>query len=120
MIDLAGAIDLHVHTAPDVYERSVDDLSLARQAEKAGMKALLLKSHHTLTADRGTLAARQVNIPVFGGVALNQTVGGLNPVAAETAVEFGARQIWMPTIHAQHCMDTAKMAMFQAEVDRGR
>jgi len=53
-------------------------------------------------------------------VALNQTVGGLNPVAAETAIEFGARQIWMPTIHAQHCMNVAEMPMFQAEARRGR
>jgi len=119
-IDLTDAIDLHVHTSPDVYDRSVDDLELSRQAAAAGMKALLLKSHHTLTADRAELAAKQVGIAVFGGVVLNQTVGGLNPVAAETAIEFGAKQIWMPTVHAKHCMDVADSPMFRAEVERGR
>lgn len=124
MIDLADAIDLHVHTAPDVYDRSVDDRQLVQLADRAGMKAILLKSHHTLTADRATLAAQDVEMPIFGGIALNHTVGGLNPIAAETAIEFGARQIWMPTIHAQHCMCEAKAtagpAMFLAEVERGR
>lgn len=120
MDDLTDAIDLHVHSAPDVYDRSVTDSQLAEQAKAAGMKALLLKSHHTLTADRATLARERIDLPIFGGVVLNQTVGGLNPVAAETAIEFGARQIWMPTIHAQHCMDVADSPMFQAEVQRGR
>lgn len=120
MIDLTDAIDLHVHTAPDVYPRSVTDHELVREAAAAGMRALLLKSHHTLTADRATLARPEVGIEVFGGLALNQTVGGLNPVAVETAIEFGARQIWMPTIHAAHCMQVAEGEMFQAEARRGR
>jgi len=48
--DLEGAIDLHVHTAPDVYDRLVDDDEQLRLAEEAGMRAVLLKSHHTLAA----------------------------------------------------------------------
>ncbi len=120
MYDLTDAIDLHVHTAPDVYPRALDDVQLVRQAQALGMKAVMLKSHHTLTADRASLAASQAEFPVFGGLVLNQPVGGLNPVAVETAIEFGARQIWMPTIHAQHCLDVAQIPMFQAEVRRGR
>lgn len=120
MIDLEGAIDLHVHSAPDVYPRSVDDDDLATEAEAAGMRAILIKSHHTLTSDRARMAAKRRAIDVFGGVALNRTVGGLNPVAVETAIEFGARQIWMPTIHAAHCLAVADQPMFRAEVERGR
>jgi len=130
-MDLSGAIDLHVHTAPDVYERSVDDGELVREATALGMRAVLLKSHHTLTADRATLAAGSVGargagdagragIKVFGGLALNQTVGGLNPVAVETAIAFGARQIWMPTLHAAHCLEVAEPEMFRAEARKGR
>lgn len=120
MIDLDGAIDLHVHTAPDVYPRSVDDLELVREAESAGMAGLLLKSHHTLTADRATLACKDSGIRVFGGLVLNHTVGGLNPVAVETAVAFGAREIWMPTLHAAHCLETGEQEMFLAEARKGR
>jgi len=119
MIDLTGAIDLHVHSSPDVYPRLLDDLEVVRAAEAAGMQAVLLKSHHTLTADRAHLVERHVGIAVRGGLALNLTVGGLNPVAVETAIAFGARQIWMPTIHARHCLRTATEDMFAAEARKG-
>lgn len=119
-VDLTGAIDLHVHTAPDVYDRSVTDDEQIEQALTTGMRAVLLKSHHTLTADRATLAAQRHGLPVFGGLALNHTVGGFNPVAVETAIAFGARQIWMPTLHARHCLEHASQAMFKTEADKGR
>jgi len=119
-MDLDGAIDLHVHTAPDFYERSVDDDEQIQQAAAAGMRAVLLKSHHTLTADRATLAAKRDGMPVFGGLVLNHTVGGLNPVAVETAIAFGARQIWMPTLHSAHCLEHAEQEMFRAEARKGR
>lgn len=119
-MEIDGAIDLHVHSAPDVYERSVDDVELVREAEAAGMRAILLKSHHTLTADRAVLARREVGIGVFGGLALNHSVGGLNPVAVETAIAFGARQVWMPTLHAANCLETAEAEMFRAEARKGR
>jgi len=119
MIDLTGAIDLHVHSAPDVYPRSLDDLEVVRAAADAGMRAILLKSHHTLTADRADMVDRQVGIDVFGGLSLNLTVGGFNPVAVETAIAFGARQIWMPTLHARHCLQTAAAEMFRAEARKG-
>lgn len=119
MIDLDGAIDLHVHSAPDVYPRRLDDVALARAAESAGMRALLLKSHHTLTADRATLVDSHVKPSIFGGIALNLSVGGFNPVAVETAIAFGARQVWMPTLHARHCLQTATAEMFRAEARKG-
>ncbi len=100
-VSLEGAIDLHVHSAPDIWPRRLDDLALARQAAAAGMRAVLLKSHHTLTADRAALVDGLVEgLRVFGGLALNEAVGGLNPAAVEAALALGARQIWMPTLSA--------------------
>jgi len=119
MSHLRDAIDLHVHSAPDVYERSVDDRELVREAERAGMRALLLKSHHTLTADRAQLASAETGIDVFGSITLNLTVGGFNPVAVETAIAFGARALWMPTIHARHCLRTGRAEMFRVEARKG-
>jgi len=119
MIDFAGAIDLHVHSSPDVYPRLQDDIEVAQAAAAAGMQAVLLKSHHTLTADRAALIESRVGITVHGGLALNLTVGGINPVAVETAIAFGARQIWMPTIHARHCLRTADAEMFRTEARKG-
>jgi hypothetical protein len=102
-LDLSGTIDVHVHTAPDLLPRTVDDVGLARAAAAAGMAAVLLKSHHTLTADRAAVAEGVVaGVRVFGGLALNEAVGGLNPAAVEAALAMGAREIWMPTRDAAH------------------
>jgi hypothetical protein len=101
---LEGAVDLHVHSAPDVVERRYDDIDLAREAARAGMGAILLKSHQSSTVERAYLVQKVVpEIAVHGGLVLNDTVGGFNPAAVRLALELGASQIWMPTKSAlQH------------------
>ena len=100
--ELRGLIDPHIHTAPDSRPRALDDVEAARQAADAGMRAIVIKSHVTLTADRAAVAERQVGgaVRVLGGLALNRTVGGLNVDAAEAALRMGARIIWLPTSSA--------------------
>lgn len=101
-IDLTGAIDLHIHTAPDVRPRSVTDIEAAQQARDAGMRAILIKSHVTCTADRAQIAERAVgHVRVFGGLVLNEQVGGLNVAAVESALVLGAAIIWLPTFGGQ-------------------
>jgi len=99
---LPGIIDFHIHTGPDIYPRLLNDVEVARQAKRAGMRAVLIKSHVTITADRAQIARAVTGLPVFGGVALNWQVGGLNKYAVECAAKLGARQVWMPTTHAAH------------------
>ena len=53
---LEGAIDTHVHSAPDVIERKLDDLQVARQARERGMAAVVLKNHFLPTPLRARLA----------------------------------------------------------------
>jgi len=98
---LEGAIDLHFHAGPDVRERKLTYLEAALQARDAGMRAILMKSHSTITADIASLIQPLIkDILVFGGIALNYPLGGLNPAAVETALKLGAKQIWMPTLDA--------------------
>jgi hypothetical protein len=100
---LNGLVDMHIHTAPDVRPRLLDDLEAAQQAAQAGLRAIVFKSHVTCTADRATIARKVVpGIQVFGSVTLNDAVGGLNPAAVEAALQLGARIVWMPTISAQN------------------
>ena len=95
---LEDAIDLHVHSAPDVDVRRFNDLDLAREAERAGMGAILIKSHQNSTVERAWLVSKVVTgINVFGGLVLNETVGGLNVAAVKLALAMGAKEIWMPT-----------------------
>jgi hypothetical protein len=100
---LQGAVDLHVHSAPDVDKRRFDDLELARAAKDAGLGAVLIKSHQNSTVERAWLVSQCVpGIRVYGGLVLNETVGGLNPAAVRLALELGARQVWMPTRSARN------------------
>jgi hypothetical protein len=103
---IAGAIDIHAYGAPDFFERHLNDVELARLASRYGMRGLVLMSHVTSTSDRAALAAMLApGIEVFGGVVLNNTVGGLNPVAvtAMAGVQGGnGRIVWLPTIDAAH------------------
>ncbi len=95
---LEGAIDLHVHSSPDVEPRRYDDIQLAGEAARMGMSAILIKSHQNSTVERAILVSKIVpQIRVFGGLVLNETVGGLNPAAVRLALTMGAKQIWMPT-----------------------
>lgn len=103
---LAGTIDFHVHSGPDSFTRSVTDLEIARLARAAGMRALVLKNHFTLTADRAYLAEREVpGIRVFGGIALNRAVGGINPEAVRYMTQLPGdhgRVVWLPTFDAEN------------------
>ena len=99
---LEGAIDVHIHSAPDIFPRIMNDVELALSAKQEGMRAILVKSHITTTADRAEIASQQADFPVFGGIALNLPVGGLNIHAVEASLKLGAKEVWMPTIHANH------------------
>ena len=103
---MQGLIDLHVHCAPDVFDRSVDDHDAARLYRARGMEAFALKSHTLVTADRAWLARRHVEgIRAYGGVTLNSAVGGLNPDAVEWMVRIQGglgRMVWFPTFDAEH------------------
>jgi Family of unknown function (DUF6282) len=102
-VELTGVIDLHVHAGPDLRPRKMDALELARAAREAGMRALLFKNHHAPTVIAARLLEQAVSgLRVFGGIALNGSVGGLNPAAVETAIKMGAAEIWLPTLDAAH------------------
>ena len=101
---LPQVIDLHVHSSPDVVPRSQDDLELTASAATAGMRGLVLKSHHFPTAARARLAAdHTVGLNVWGGLALNHTCcGGLNAAAVQANLAIGGRVVWLPTVSAAH------------------
>ena len=102
-IQLEGTVDLHVHSHPCIYDRRIDDRQAAQAAAEAGMAAILLKCHHESTVSRAYLLQPEFpDLKIFGGLVLNQYVGGINPAAAEVALRLGAKEVWMPTIDAAH------------------
>src|ERR1700681_4871792 len=98
---LQGAYDLQVHVAPDVIERRIDDIDLAKEFLAHGLKGFVLKSHYFPTAERAKVVTKAVpGIQAFGAITLNHSVGGLNPVAVEMAGRSGNKVVWMPTVDA--------------------
>ena len=111
---LEGAVDLHVHPAPSPMPRRMDGAEAARLAGEAGFDAIVVKSHHHSTVT-DVLALEQAGVDhgdakLYGGIALNGPVGGINPKAVDLALKMGGRIVWFPTIgsekhirhHAEH------------------
>lgn len=100
-LNLKGAIDFHVHQAPDSVKRAIDADDLARLAKSQGIRALVMKNHREPTASLAFMVRKIVpGIEIFGGVAQNLAVGGINLEAVKrmTAVTGGyGRVVWLPT-----------------------
>ena len=98
-----GAYDLHVHVEPDLAQRRIDDLGLARRFAELGLAGFVLKSHYAPTAERAAVVRAAVpGVRALGAIALNAGVGGLNPQAVEIAARGGARIVWLPTVDAEN------------------
>jgi hypothetical protein len=109
---LDGSIDVHVHSYPDDRPRSLDAIQAAKLALARKQRAIVLKNHYDSTAGLAYLVRTVVpGVEVFGGVALNLTVGGINAAAVEhmAAVSGGwGRIVWMPTFDAEHQVRASK------------
>ena len=105
-----GVIDFHVHSHPDVFGRSMDDIDVATMAKARGMRGIVLKNHISETASRAALVMKVVpGIEVFGGVVLNNAVGGINPHAVEWMHRvYGSRGkiVWLPTFESDKHVKT--------------
>ena len=53
---MQGAYDLHMHAAPSPFHRVLDDYGLLKEAGRAGMAGIMLKSHYEYTIERANLA----------------------------------------------------------------
>lgn len=108
-ISLKGVIDMHVHSNPDLRIRAYDDIELMEAGIRAGARAIVIKTHQGTTMDRAYLCNRYNEIvhggdndfTMFGSITLNRVVGGINPVAVETALKLGAKVVWLPTQSAK-------------------
>ena len=96
-----GGFDTHIHIAPDVVPRKIDDISFARRCSELGIAGFVLKSHYGSTAERAAVVRAAVpGIQALGAITLNRAVGGINPLAVEIAAREGARTVWLPTVDA--------------------
>jgi hypothetical protein len=126
---LVGAVDLHCHSGPSPMPRRITHAEAARQASELGFRAIVAKCHyHDTVTDVISMAPLLTGLKteVFGGIALNSQVGGLNPHAVDRSLKMGGKIIWFPTIsskahlcHAAHDEEVQKhfqpMGMMQSD-----
>ncbi|HLM96963.1 MAG TPA: DUF6282 family protein [Acidimicrobiales bacterium] len=111
---MKGAIDIHVHGYPDaLVDTGWDFAEICRADYDAGMRPICCKSMYSDTAPMAYFIQQMMDqyakdtgrtdrFRVFGGVVLNYSAGGLNPVAVKTSLKLGGRCIWMPSHDAAH------------------
>jgi len=122
---LKDTIDIHIHAGSG----RIDEYMLAKQATEAGMRAIVLKSWHSMSVDAARVADEAVQewtaqrglrpVKVFGGVVLNRPVGGLNPEVVRLALQFDAKEIWMPTSSAGAYLERKGMSKQEARTKGG-
>lgn len=95
---IKGAYDLHVHSAPDVLPRKMNDIDMAERIRNSGMAGYAIKSHFFCTSERAELMHQLYpEVDYVGTLTFNSAVGGINPTAMEMAARSGARLVWFPT-----------------------
>lgn len=97
---IKGAVDLHVHSGPSIMARQLDHMQAVEQAAAAGLSGILFKDHHYSVAPIIPMMERvlgELGVSMFGGLVLNNSVGGLDPFVVDAQLKHGAKIIWMPT-----------------------
>lgn len=96
---IAGGIDLHLHSGPDLVRRRYSDVEIARRAAAAGLSGIVLKCHHESTVGRAAAASAVGGIDVYGGIVLNRWYsGGVHAKTVRAALDLGATIVWWPTV----------------------
>ena len=98
------AIDMHMHPGPGAICR-LDAVEAARQAQQAGMKAIVIKNHPGGVAVANMASQQVPGFKVFAGICLNYEIGGLNPYAVSSAATQGAKVVWMPTFSSKNSIN---------------
>lgn len=112
------AIDMHCHFGPDTIggrepirldadtvaenpEHAVTGYDAAREAYESGHKAIVLKSHSFCSAQlAASLQQLLPRLKVFGGACTDYASGGLSVAVVESALQLGAKIVWLPTVNS--------------------
>ncbi len=94
---LAGAVSFHDHYGWErgggqsaTCRKTYDPVLIAQSAADAGMRAVCLRNLYFNSAGDAYLVKKLVpEIEVIGGIFLNSDIGGLNPIAVDTAMTYG-------------------------------
>lgn len=97
------AIDIHMHIGPEAIPRkyTVDELI---KNETGNIGGFVLKNHFYPTQPFINATKQNPTLNLFGGIVLNNAIGGLNPEAirASCLITDKPIMVWLPTINAEN------------------
>jgi hypothetical protein len=64
--------------------------------------AVMAKQINHIKAENDSMAKGASDFELFGGVTLNNAVGGINPYAVDAALRVGGKVVWLPTIDSEN------------------
>jgi predicted metal-dependent TIM-barrel fold hydrolase len=110
---LEGAIDVHVHAFPDpLIDTGWDQIQITKAATDAGMDGVVFKSHTfptSATVHYVNPAVEEYSKTIgknpahaYGGIVLNNYVGGLNPESVEMSARLDGKVVWLPSHDSAH------------------
>jgi len=110
---MENAIDCHAHGGSDPFNRLLLEDEIAFDYSKEKMLAVVFKTWFTPSASRIQLVQKYLDqwaeenetrpVKIFGGITLNQSVGGINPNAVKRCLGFpGFKYVWMPMVDSYH------------------
>ena len=108
-----GAIDIHAHGGSEPFDRINLEDEMLQDYTKEKCEAVVIKTWYTPSASRNALLTKQLNswakehelesVKIFGGITLNQSVGGLNPNAVQRCLKYpGMKYVWLPMVDSYH------------------
>src|SRR3989344_3964404 len=102
------AIDVHVHIGPEIIPRKYTVESLV-DTERGKIAGMILKNHFYPTMPFVTSNTTKTNIKLYGGVVLNNAIGGLNEEAVYASALLSDKplMVWFPTINAKQFLDNS-------------
>ncbi len=103
------AIDIHMHVGPEPIPRKYTAQELVN-VEKGKIAGIVLKNHFYSTSPFIQEVRDVKDIKLFGGIVLNNAVGGLNPEAiyASSLLTDRPLMVWFPTINAENFLRQSK------------
>ncbi len=104
---IIGSYDVHIHATPALPKRRMSIVQAALQARDAGMSGIGVKDHTFPTVHMARAVSEMIpEVKVMGGIALNRTVGGLNPAAVEACFKLGGRVVYAPSLDSAWMSET--------------
>lgn len=111
---MEGAWDTHMHAMPSLTKSRNTILEIAAEARDLRMGGIVYKDLHFCTAPQASIISEIVpGIKIVSGVALNGTLGGLNPWVVEASFKLGGKVVWMFSLDSAYTVGQVMTPGFQ-------